>query len=92
MSATNDTPEVLEGNSESRRIAFTENASGGGVEFQSRTWGSYNDVLLECRGCGAMFRWPSDKEDDHLPNRRFLNHCPGCGKIITGCVVMKRSV
>ena len=53
-----------------RSIGWTQGTGG------SRT-------TLQCKGCIATFHWAPDAENRWFPNRRHLNHCPGCGKTIT---------
>lgn len=58
-----------------------------GTTLASRGWsegtgGCY--VRLECNGCGALWVWGYNRDNRWLPDRRHLNHCPGCGKTITG--------
>ena len=74
--------------SKRRIVTFTE---GPGVTLKSTGWGAADGrTILDCN-CGAHFSWPSDKENRWIPDRRHLNHCPGCGKAITGCEIPTKS-
>ena len=70
-----------------RIVHFLDNPPADGVVLHANGWsGGDGCVSLECRQhtCGAQFRWPSSRENHWIPDRRHLNHCPGCGKTITG--------
>ena len=69
-----------------RIIHFLDKETEDGVVLTTIGWSGNGTVSLECRQdrCGAQFKWPSEKENHWIPDRRHLNFCPGCGKVILG--------
>lgn len=68
-------------------VHFLDNPPNDGVILRSTQGGDGTGdswVSLECGVCGAQFKWSPDREMRHVPDRRHLNFCPGCRRIITG--------
>lgn len=59
------------------------------IGWSQGTGGSW--TALECEACSANFHWSPDAKNMWLPNLRYLNHCPGCGKTITGFRIPAKS-
>ncbi len=71
-----------------RMIHFIIDEGTKGVVIRSVRFSEVNHcVHLDCNSCGAQFWWTNDREDHWIPDRRHLNFCPGCGKLITACEI-----